>query len=99
MGRTAEQLSQELSYSELLEHIADWSIEPWDQVRGDLQTAQIVSTLANLHRARGQKPFTLDDCLLSFEAKPEEEQPINPQAVVNQLERFFARYEQHQQQQ
>ena len=97
MGRTAEALSQELSYSEFLEHIADWSIEPWDQVRGDLQTAQIVSTLANLHRAKGQKPFTLDDCLLSFEAEPDEAHAPNPQSVVQQLERFFTRYEQHQQ--
>lgn len=97
MGRTAEALSQELSYSEFLEHIADWSIEPWDHVRGDLQTAQIVSTLANLHRARGQKPFTLDDCLLAFDIQAAEAQTPNPQTVVHQLERFFTRYEQHHQ--
>lgn len=82
-----------MSYSEFVEHLADYQIEPWDEVRGDLQAAQVVCTLANLNRPRGRRPYAIADCLLRFD-RPSPP-PQRPQEVAQHLERFFARYERH----
>ena len=112
MGQPADTLAQVLSYSEFIEHLADFCIEPWDATRGDIQTAQIVSTLANLHRPANRKPFTIEDCMLTFtpphQSEAADTHALDPSTtvqdnsaketaqLVHQLERYFDKYEQRQ---
>jgi len=91
MGVPAGELAQRMSYAEFVAHLADQQIEPWDELREDLHAAQVVCTLANLHRPRGRRPYTVADCVLRFERHTPP--PQRPEEVVQQLERFFARYE------
>lgn len=49
-------------------------IEPFSfnvELRADYRTAAVVQTLANIHRAKGQKAYTLEDFLLKFDAEPQ----------------------------
>lgn len=91
MGMPAGELAQRMTYTEFVAHLADQQIEPWDELRGDLNAAQVVCTLANLHRQRGRRPYTVADCALRFEQASQP--PQRPEEVVQHLERFFARYE------
>lgn len=94
MGMPASELASRMSYTEFMEHLADYHIEPWDAVRGDFQAAQIVCTLANLHRAKGRAPYTVNDCLMRFDDNDaDKQQRQTPDQVVRHLERFFDRYE------
>jgi hypothetical protein len=92
MGRPASELAVTMTYAEFIDHLADYTIEPWDDLRSDLQAAQIVATIANLHRPRGRRPYAVTDCVLQFGQTPK--LPQKPSEIVRQLERFFDRYEQ-----
>ncbi|MFW5829175.1 MAG: phage tail assembly protein T [Planctomycetota bacterium] len=87
MGIPASELAHRLPYSEFIDHIADYAIEPWGPVRGDLQAAQIVCTLANQHRQRGRKAFTLADCQLRFQAPDKKRR-----TVEEAIESYFLKY-------
>ena len=90
MGIPAGELADRMSHSEFIAHLADYQIEPWDEVRGDLNAAQVVCTLANLHRPRGRQPYQVADCMLHFERTSPP--PQRPEDIVKRLERFFNRY-------
>lgn len=50
-----------MSSRELSEWIAFYSIDPFDDGRGDLQAGVIAATFANIHRGKNQKPFSALD--------------------------------------
>jgi len=52
---TAKQFHEWMIYAEL---------EPFDEVRGDLRSALIAATIANVNRGKGQTAYTLQDFLL-----------------------------------
>ena len=83
-----------MSYTEFIDHLADQQLEPWDASRSDLHAAQVVCTVANLHRRKGQRPYTITDCVLRF-ANTQPERHQAPAEVVRCLERFFDRLERH----
>ena len=46
-------------------------IEPFGNIRGDIQAAIIAQTVANVHRGRGQRSYKIQDFMPKFDrAKP-----------------------------
>nr|OYN52146.1 phage tail protein [Pectobacterium carotovorum] len=69
MGRTLSELHQEMTASELRMWIEYDKISPIGDMRGDIQTAQIVSAV---YGAQGVK-VTLTDAMLDWSGKEEKE--------------------------
>jgi hypothetical protein len=44
-------------------------LEPFDETRADIRTADIVRTLLNINRKKGTPPIALDKCVLRFESE------------------------------
>lgn len=55
-----------MSHAEFVYWKAYAGIDPFGNVRGDLQTAMITSTMANIHRGAKQQAFKLSDFMLDF---------------------------------
>jgi hypothetical protein len=60
----------------------DWkvyaSLEPFDEVRGDIRMARLASVIANvMGRAEGQAAYTIEDFMLKFEEADEETKARN----------------------
>jgi len=56
---------REISYEELIEWYEYFKLEPFGQVRADMNFAHIVQTLINLNRdPKKTKAVTLEDCML-----------------------------------
>ncbi len=62
---TSQQFAEWMAYSRL---------EPWGEERGDLRMGIVASTIANVNRPKGKKPFKPQDFMPSFEPVSEEEQ-------------------------
>lgn len=48
MGKSLEQLGQEMSSWEFGMHLADYRDDPWDEQRADFRSAMIISAVANM---------------------------------------------------
>ncbi|ODN41047.1 phage tail assembly protein T [Piscirickettsia litoralis] len=84
LGKTVNQLSQELTASEFNEWLAYYSIEPFGIEKEDYRNALIVSAVANgpLQR-KDKKLFSADDFMPDYEASPEKtEQPVGQMAAI-----------------
>ena len=46
-----------MSSRELSEWMAFYTIDPFDERRGDLRAGLVASTIANVHRGKNQPPF------------------------------------------
>jgi hypothetical protein len=64
---TVAQLLASISSRELIEWRLFFEMEPVGERRQDLHAAQIVGTLANIHRGKNQPPIKLSECLLNFD--------------------------------
>jgi len=58
----------QITWRQFLEWEAFSELEPFDEERADIRSAQIVAALANIHRDRKKRrtPFKLSDFLLQF---------------------------------
>lgn len=56
-GMSARQFNEWRAYADL---------EPFDEVRADYRSAQIVQVLLNTYRKKGKAPVRLEECLLPF---------------------------------
>jgi hypothetical protein len=70
LGRTVAELEATLSSAEWAEWLALYRLEGWGEVQADYRTGLIVSTLANVHRARGTKAFQPQDWFASLRPPP-----------------------------
>lgn len=68
LGGTVAELQDRMPYREFLEWVAFYQIEPWGDVRGDMQTALLAGLTANIHRDRKKqsKAFTPADFMPDF---------------------------------
>ena len=64
----------EISSTQFAEWIAYARIEPWGEERDDLRMGIIASTLANIHKPKGRKPYKPQDFMPDFEQMTEEQQ-------------------------
>ena len=48
---------------------AYYQVEPWGEERADLRAGIVASTIANVNRGKGQKPFKPSDFMPDFEPK------------------------------
>jgi hypothetical protein len=68
LGKTVEQLGDELSYAELLDWVDYYRLEPFGERRQDLRNALLCTLIANQNRdLRKQKAATLADFMLTSE--------------------------------
>lgn len=69
LGRTVEQLGDELSYTELLDWMDYYCVEPFGERRADLRNALLCSLIANANRdpQKKKQPFDVKDFLLTQE--------------------------------
>ncbi len=60
------------------EHLSEWMaysrLEPWGEERDDLRMGIIASTIANVNREKGKKPYKPTDFMPAFEPVSEDEQ-------------------------
>lgn len=81
LGRTVGELMQTISSDELTEWSAFYRLDPFGDLRQDMQAALIASTLANVHAPKGTS-YTMADFKLSFH-RPEP--PVLSQAETHQF--------------
>jgi len=63
-------------------------LEPFDETRADLRSADIVATLLNLFaRGKGKPPFRLMDCVLRFGDESKVQKPRTPEQARLQVKR------------
>lgn len=70
-----------MSAKEYNEWVADYYIEPWGDVRNDLQVATIVQSNLVPH---SKKAIKLKDCMLDFEPKKKQ----NPKDIFAMFKRY-----------
>ena len=63
----------EISSAQYAEWLAYSKLEPWGEERDDLRMGIVASTIANVNRGKGQKAFTPDQFMPSFEQETEEQ--------------------------
>lgn len=76
MRCTVAELQARMSSREFAEWLADYRIDPWDELaRGDLQAALVAQTVANSMRdsEKHPNPYPFDDFVLKFREDPPEE--------------------------
>jgi hypothetical protein len=68
LGSTVTDLQERMPHREYVDWVALWQIEPWGDVRGDMQAALVATLLANAHRDRKkrQKPYDPADFMPRF---------------------------------
>lgn len=66
LGKTVEQLGDEMSYAELLDWVDYYRLEPFGEIRQDLRNALLCTLIANQNRdLRKQKAATIADFMLT----------------------------------
>ena len=73
---TVHELQHRVSAAELIEWQEMYLIEPFGDIRADLNAAAIQSTMAQIHAPRkDKKPYTPDDFRLRFTSEPKPQGP------------------------
>lgn len=74
LGRAnVDEMLCEISSEQLSEWMAYSRLEPWGEERDDLRMGIIASTIANVYREKGKKPFKPQDFMPAFDPVSEEE--------------------------
>ncbi len=63
------ELLARISSRELTEWAAYYQVEPFGEERADLRSAIVATNIANGNRAKGQKPYKIEDFMPKFEKK------------------------------
>ena len=85
-GMTVAELLTRISGRELSEWEAYYSLEPFGQVRGDLQAGIVASTVANLFRTKkGDKVYKPGDFTLEFKPPRQKKPKPTPEQVQENL--------------
>lgn len=61
---TVSRLERELPYRELVEWMEEYRRDPWGTWRDNTHAAMIANILANAHRGKDTRPFSIDDFML-----------------------------------
>lgn len=79
-------IARGLTAKKFFEWEAYAQLEPFDERRADYRAASIVTMLANLHRGKDQKAYSLEDFVLKFsEQAPKRKQTPEEQFKILQL--------------
>ena len=70
LGMSLRRCMREVDAREFREWQAEYRIEPWGDVREDLRSGVVASTIANVNRRRGSQPFKATDFCLEFGPPP-----------------------------
>lgn len=94
MGKTVDQLLNEISSRELTEWLAYNEIEPIGEGRADLRAGIIASTMAEIHRdpKKRQKPFEAAEFMPDFDragAADDEQTPEQQLTIVEMINMAF----------
>lgn len=69
LGIPVGELQERMGADEFMEWIAYNRIEPWTSQREFLGHAIVASTIANVHRGKGKRPYQASDFMPRFEKK------------------------------
>lgn len=94
LGKTVEQLLQEISSKELTEWRAYAALEPFGEARADLRAGIVARTVAEVHRdpKRRKRPFEVKEFMPRFEETAGEDVEQTPEqqlALVEMLNAAF----------
>lgn len=81
-GRSQSEILASHSSKELTEKMIYTQMYPMGVKRADLQAGIIASTIANVNRGKGQKPFKVDDFIPKFD-DPKSEWQTDEQLLTN----------------
>ena len=73
LGYTVRELLARIDSRELSEWMAFYSLEPFGDIRGDLQAGIVASTIANANSGKGSRTFQPADFMPLME-KPEQDE-------------------------
>lgn len=71
-----------ITWRQFLEWWMYAELEPFSEEREDLRNAYIVTTMANLNRKKGKKPFQIADLVLPFGDTPKRRQSWQEQKRI-----------------
>ena len=80
MSCSKRELLERMDGVELGEWFIKWQVDPFGERRDDYRAASICSTMANIHRPRNTKAFSLSDFMLKFLRER-----IDPRALMMKL--------------
>ena len=86
---TVGEMLTRMSSRELSEWMAYATLEPFGEERADLRAGIVASTVANVHRGKGDKPIPPTDFLPKFwEEEPDDEPPeaLPPEEIAAKLD-------------
>lgn len=74
LGRTVDELSENLGYEEFLEWMEYYSFEPFGEWRADVRSGLVASVIANVNRdpTKVPEPYTSEDFMLFNKAKKQQ---------------------------
>lgn len=86
---SVREAQQRVSSREFAEWMAYYRLEPFGELRHDLQSAIIASVIANVNRnpKKHAKPFKVDEFMPDF-GTPEEEEPMTPEQALEHVKRL-----------
>ena len=64
LGMTVSRLERELPYREFLEWVDEYRRDPWGTWRDNAHMATLASIIANAHRGKDMRAFTVEDFML-----------------------------------
>jgi len=76
----AEMLAR-MPSSEFFEWMLLERLEPFGDRRGDVQVAMLASLIANIYRASGRSPYTMNDFLLKYETAAPKSAALTPEQL------------------
>lgn len=77
----------------LSEWMAFARLEPFGEGRADLRTGIVAATVANVHRAHGERALKAEDFMPDFEAEAEaEDQPEDWERLLSRVEMLNAAF-------
>jgi hypothetical protein len=85
LGCTVAELLERLDSYELTEWMAYEALEPFGEERADMRAGIIASTIANVNRGKGQKPFSPTDFMPFSQGASEEQQLADTRSALMAL--------------
>lgn len=74
-----------ISFKQFREWMAFAELEPFDETRDDYRFASIVAAIANVHRGKGKRAFTVEEMRLMFGDAEKARQSVKQQMHIGML--------------
>lgn len=83
LGRTVSELEQTMSCREFSQWAAFYAVHPFGAERDNLHSAIIASTIANVHRSKGQQAVKVDDFMIKDQSQQKKAETMSTLAWMD----------------